>query len=48
MTHAQLATMKRAAANRHNWGRYAARQHALNNGVPLWAYRLACQLEAMK
>lgn len=47
MTQQQIQIMKRAAANRRTWGRYAAKMHALNNGVPLWAYRLACQLQVV-
>ena len=38
----------RAAANRYNWGRYAARRYAEKNGVPAWVYRLCCQLEVME
>jgi len=45
MTQSQLNHMKRAAANRLKWGRFAARQYAIKHGVPLWAYRLACQLQ---
>ena len=37
-----------AAQNRYKWGRYAARQYCINNGVSMRLYRIACQLEAMK
>jgi len=46
MTQSQINHMKRAAANRSKWGRYAARRYVEKRGVPLWAYRLACQLQA--
>lgn len=48
MTQSQISIMKRAAANRNTWGRFAARQYAIKHGVPLWAYRLACQLDAIE
>jgi len=48
MTQSQILIMKRAAANRSKWGRYAARRYAEKRGVPLWAYRLACQLQVME
>ena len=38
----------RAAKNRRNWGRYAARRFVEKRGVSLRLYRLACQLEAAK
>ena len=46
MSQAQIAI--KAAQNRHRWGRWASKQYALNRGVPLALYRLACQLEAAK
>jgi len=46
MTHDQLNHMKRAASHRRIWGRYSARMYAIKHGVPMWAYRLACQLQA--
>lgn len=48
MTQSQINHMKRAAANRSSWGRFAARQYAIKHGVPLWAYRLACQLQSVE
>jgi len=38
----------RAAKHRKVWGRYASIRYALNKGVPLGLYRLACQLENTK
>jgi hypothetical protein len=38
----------RAAKHRKAWGRYASIRYAINKGVPLGLYRLACQLESMK
>lgn len=37
-----------AAKHRKQWGRYATMRYIRNNGVPLSAYRLACQMEAVK
>lgn len=36
----------RAAKNRYTWGRWAARQYCINNGVSFRLYRIACQCEA--
>jgi hypothetical protein len=38
----------RASKNRNTWGRYASMRYALNKGVPLGLYRLACVLENTK
>ena len=38
----------KAAKHRKAWGRYASIRYALNKGVPLGLYRLACQLENTK
>jgi hypothetical protein len=38
----------RAAKNRKARGRYASIRYALNKGVPLGLYRLACMLENTK
>jgi hypothetical protein len=38
----------KAAKNRKVWGRYASIRYALNKGVPLGLYRLACILENTK
>ena len=46
MSQAQIAI--KAAQNRNKWGSFASRRYALNRGVPLALYRLACQLEAAK
>lgn len=37
-----------AARMRPFWGRWAALRYCQKRGVPLGAYRLACQLEAVK
>lgn len=37
-----------AAQHRKQWGRYATMRYVQNNNVSLSAYRLACQMEAIK
>jgi hypothetical protein len=44
-THPLAQVAIKAAKNRKVWGRYASIRYAINKGVPLGLYRLACQLE---
>lgn len=37
-----------AAKHKHIWGRYATLGYVRNHNIPLSAYRLVCQLNAMK
>jgi len=37
-----------AAKHKKHWGRYATMRYVRNHNIPLSAYRLACQLEAME
>jgi len=37
-----------AAKHKHIWGRYSTMRYVRKHNIPLSAYRLACQLEAME
>jgi hypothetical protein len=45
MSQSELAI--KAAKNRNSWGRLNARLFCVKRHVPLYLYRIACQLEAV-